>query len=169
MRAVPRSVITLLACGVMTLVITPSARHAISAVDAFGLAGITYRQLDYWARRGWVAPSVEAGTGRPGRRLYSADDVVRLATLGHLGRSGADVGQLGPQVASLELPADDVDYLVVLGPGLALDVVVADQLRNKVGAAGSRAVFDPARLRRELGLASPGAARSRHLSQARTA
>jgi len=149
----------------MGLVITHTARHAISAVDAFELAGITYRQLDYWARRGWVAPSIEAGTGRPGRRLYSSDDVLRLAALGYLGRSGVDVGQLGPQVATLELPAGDIDYLVVMGPDPCLDVVMATELRTRVSAGGSHVVFDPAPLRRQLGLCtSPTTARARRIA-----
>ena len=153
----------------MSLVITPAARHAISAPDAAQLAGITYRQLDYWARRGWIAPSIEAGTGRPGRRLYSSLDVVRLAALGHLGRSGADVGQLGPQVAALELPAGgDVDYLAVLGPELSLEVVPADELRARLAVPGSRVVFDPAPLRQQLGLMSATPSGTR-LTQARTA
>ncbi len=153
----------------MSLVITQTSRDAISAPDAFRLAGITYRQLDYWARRGWVVPSIEAGTGRPGRRLYSPDDVLRLAALGHLGRSGADVGQLGPQVAALELPAGDFDYLVVLAPELCLEIVSAAELRARLGSPGSYVVFDPAPLRRQLGLV-PAAATSRtRLTQARTA
>ena len=152
----------------MSLVITQPARHAITAPDAFRLAGITYRQLDYWARRGWVAPSIEAGTGRPGRRLYSPDDVLRLAALGHLGRSGADVGQLGPQVAGLELPAGDVDYLVVLGPEHGLEVVTAGELRARLGAPGSYVVFDPAPLRRQLGLV-PAPSPHARLTQSRTA
>ena len=152
----------------MNLVITQPPRHGITAPDAFRLAGITYRQLDYWATRGWVKPSIEPGTGRPGRRLYSSDDVLRLAALGHLGRSGADVGQLGPQVAGLELPAGDVDYLVVLGSELSLDVVAASELRARLGTPGSYVVFDPAPLRRQLGLASAAPSRTR-LSEARTA
>ena len=150
----------------MVLVITQPARHGITAPDAFRLAGITYRQLDHWARRAWVAPSVEAGTGRPGRRLYSPEDVLRLAALGHLGRSGADVGRLGPQVAGLELPDGDVDYLVVLGSELSLEIVAAGELRPKLGTPGTYVVFDPAPLRRQLGLASPAPAR---LRESRTA
>jgi hypothetical protein len=153
------------------VVITPVASHAISAVDAFGLAGITYRQLDYWARRGWVPPSIEPGTGRRGRRLYSPDDVVRLAALGHLGRSGADIAQLGPKIGALELPAGD--YLVILGPGLRLGAVAANHLRARLGDPGSYVVFDPAPLRRRLGLlaspASPPASTYTALNQARTA
>ena len=155
----------------MDLVITPKARREINAPDASRLAGITYRQLDYWATRGWVLPSVEAGRGRPGRRLYSADDVVRLAALGHFGRSGADVGQLGPQLAALKLPGADVDYLVALGTELALEVIAADGLRAHVSGVGSHVVFDPAPLRRQLGVMPGASARSASIraTEARTA
>ena len=133
--------------------VTRSLEHGISAVDAFQLAGITYRQLDYWARRGWVEPSIEAGIGRPGRRLYSPDDVIRLATLGHLGRSGIDVGRLGPQVTTLELPAGSGDYLIILGPDYTLGVVTAGGLRSYVTATpGPFVIFDPGSLRRQLGV-----------------
>jgi DNA-binding transcriptional MerR regulator len=146
-------------------VITPTARDGITAPEAARLAGITYRQLDYWARRGWLRPSVEAGTGRPGRRLYSAHDVLRLAALGHLGRSGADVGQLGPQVAEVELPPDG-DYLVILDRELSLEVVAASELRARLGVPGRYVIFDPAPLRREVGLLS--AASPTALTHART-
>ena len=43
----------------------PTACHA---------AGITYRQLDYWARTGLVGPTLRAGSG-PG--LYSFRDVQK--------------------------------------------------------------------------------------------
>ncbi|WP_181160378.1 MerR family transcriptional regulator [Streptomyces solincola] len=67
----------------------PDAVHderAETAADAVGYrgptacaaAGITYRQLDYWARTGLVEPSVRAAGGSAGQRLYSFRDVVLL-------------------------------------------------------------------------------------------
>ncbi|EDY45019.1 MerR family transcriptional regulator [Streptomyces sp. SPB074] len=41
-------------------------------------AGITYRQLDYWARTGLVEPSVRAAQGSGTQRLYSLHDIVVL-------------------------------------------------------------------------------------------
>ena len=35
------------------------------------IAGITYRQLDYWARTGLVAPSIRSAHGSGSLRLYS--------------------------------------------------------------------------------------------------
>ena len=37
---------------------------------ACGAAGVTYRQLDYWARTGLVEPSVRAAHGSGSQRLY---------------------------------------------------------------------------------------------------
>ncbi|MDJ0385989.1 MerR family transcriptional regulator [Streptomyces sp. G-G2] len=45
---------------------------------ACAAAGITYRQLDYWARTGLVEPSVRAAGGSGTQRLYGFRDVVVL-------------------------------------------------------------------------------------------
>jgi DNA-binding transcriptional MerR regulator len=45
---------------------------------ACAAAGITYRQLDYWARTGLVEPSVRSAYGSGTQRLYSFRDVVVL-------------------------------------------------------------------------------------------
>jgi len=124
------------------IVITQSAAHAISGPKAAELANITYRQLDYWARQRWVKPSVEAGVGRPGRRIYGPEDVVKLAALGHFGRSGVDVGQLGQAVSGLSLAGAPADYLLV-SSGAGVEVVAAGGLRARVSEPGSTTVFDP--------------------------
>ncbi|WP_300766869.1 MerR family transcriptional regulator [uncultured Bifidobacterium sp.] len=43
------------------------------------VAGITYRQLDYWARKRILEPSITPSHGSGSRRLYSFKDVVILA------------------------------------------------------------------------------------------
>nr|WP_281500423.1 MerR family transcriptional regulator [Gordonia alkaliphila] len=40
------------------------------------IAGVTYRQLDYWARTGVIEPSVRSATGSGSQRLYSFTDIV---------------------------------------------------------------------------------------------
>ena len=42
------------------------------------IAGITYRQLDYWARTDLVMPSLARATGSGSRRLYSYRDLLEL-------------------------------------------------------------------------------------------
>lgn len=57
-------------------------RDEFTGPEAAELAGVTYRQLAYWARRGWVTPSATT-TGADRRRRYRRTEVVRLAALGH--------------------------------------------------------------------------------------
>ncbi|CAM5646537.1 hypothetical protein SPURM210S_04569 [Streptomyces purpurascens] len=49
---------------------------------ACAAAGITYRQLDYWARTGLVEPSARPAHGSGTQRLYSFRDVVVLKIVG---------------------------------------------------------------------------------------
>lgn len=45
------------------------------------LAGITYRQLDYWARTELLQPSLRAAEGSGTQRLYSFSDLVELRVI----------------------------------------------------------------------------------------
>lgn len=58
--------------------------------------GVTARQVDYWVRMGWVAPSVRAasGSGRPGR-LWSRRDVVALRVVALLQADNHKGGNAG--------------------------------------------------------------------------
>lgn len=137
-----------------SIVITRKPDDAITAPSAAALADITYRQLDYWARRGWVTPSVGLGRGRSGRRLYGAQDVIKLAALGHFGRSGADVGSLGPKLCNLNLASEMGDYVLVATGGDVL-AVEASKLRAALAEPGTYSVFDPAQLRARMQSAAP--------------
>lgn len=46
--------------------------------SACAAAGITYRQLDYWARTGLVEPTLRPAHGGVGQRLYGFHDVLVL-------------------------------------------------------------------------------------------
>ncbi len=48
------------------------------------LIGITYRQLDYWARTGLLRPSIADARGSGTQRLYSYTDVVELKVIKQL-------------------------------------------------------------------------------------
>ena len=54
-------------------------RRGYRGTVASKVAGITYRQLDYWARKQIVEPSITPSHGSGSRRLYSFKDVVILA------------------------------------------------------------------------------------------
>lgn len=113
----------------------------MSAPDAAAAAGITYRQLDHWQRKGWVEPGIveRVSAGRIVRR-YTPEDVDRLRVLAHFGRSGVDIAAFGPQVG--KLPLDGTGELIVLGPDGEVAVVAAGELRSVVSAPGRFVVCD---------------------------
>ena len=45
------------------------------------IVGITYRQLDYWARTDLVRPSLQSAQGSGSRRLYSYRDLLELKVI----------------------------------------------------------------------------------------
>lgn len=49
-----------------------------SGTKAAAVVGITYRQLDYWARTDLVRPSLADASGSGSRRLYSYRDLLEL-------------------------------------------------------------------------------------------
>ena len=50
---------------------------------ASGAAGITYRQLDYWARTGLVRPEIRSARGSGSQRLYSFRDILMLKAVSY--------------------------------------------------------------------------------------
>jgi hypothetical protein len=48
------------------------------------LVGITYRQLDYWARTGLLIPSIATATGSGSKRRYSYHDVLEIKVIKQL-------------------------------------------------------------------------------------
>jgi len=52
-----------------------------SGTKAATIAGITYRQLDYWARTDLVRPSLVDARGSGSRRLYSYRDLLELRVI----------------------------------------------------------------------------------------
>jgi DNA-binding transcriptional MerR regulator len=58
---------------------------------ACAAAGITYRQLDYWARTGLVSPSVRSATGSGTQRLYSFRDILVLKVVKRLLDTGVSL------------------------------------------------------------------------------
>lgn len=47
---------------------------------------ITYRQLDYWVRQGYVTPSISNAGGYGSVRRWSEDDVTLVARLAYAAR-----------------------------------------------------------------------------------
>src|SRR5512142_643137 len=61
------------------------------ASAVLALTGVSYRQLDYWARTGLVGSSIRQAAGRGSRRVYSFADLVALRVVGELRREGVSI------------------------------------------------------------------------------
>jgi DNA-binding transcriptional MerR regulator len=58
------------------------------------IVGISYRQLDYWARTGLVTPSISKAKGSGSQRLYSFEDIVRLRVVKRLLDTGVTLERI---------------------------------------------------------------------------
>jgi DNA-binding transcriptional MerR regulator len=68
---------------------------------ACSAAGITYRQLDYWARTGLVEPSVREASGSGTQRLYSFRDILVLKIVKKLLDAGISLQNIRTAISSL--------------------------------------------------------------------
>jgi DNA-binding transcriptional MerR regulator len=57
------------------------------------IVGITYRQLDYWARTGLLCPSVAEAKGSGSHRVYSYRDLLELKVIKQLLDAGLGLRQ----------------------------------------------------------------------------
>ena len=100
--------------------------------QACKLAGITYRQLDYWARTGLVRPSIADAHGSGTQRSYSYRDILELKVIKHLLSGGISLQAARKAVeylrANLKEDLSNADVLVV-GPGTVL-VRTGEELIN---------------------------------------
>ncbi|HSM02814.1 MAG TPA: MerR family transcriptional regulator [Acidimicrobiia bacterium] len=58
------------------------------------IVGITYRQLDYWARTDLLKPSLKTATGSGSQRLYSFGDIVQLRVIKRLLDAGMSLKKI---------------------------------------------------------------------------
>jgi DNA-binding transcriptional MerR regulator len=84
-------------------------------------AGITYRQLDYWARTGLVEPSVRAAHGSGSQRLYSFRDILVLKVVKRLLDTGISLQQIRAAVQHLrDRGADDLAQVTLMSDGVSV-------------------------------------------------
>jgi DNA-binding transcriptional MerR regulator len=88
---------------------------------ACAAAGITYRQLDYWARTGLVEPSVRPAHGSGSQRLYSFRDICVLKVVKRLLDTGISLQQIRAAVTHLrDRGADDLARLTLMSDGVTV-------------------------------------------------
>ena len=66
------------------------------------IVGISYRQLDYWARTGLVTPSIRDARGSGTQRLYSFQDLVVLRVIKRLLDAGVSLQRVRKAVEYLQ-------------------------------------------------------------------
>lgn len=79
------------------------------------VAGITYRQLDYWARKQIVEPSITPSHGSGSRRLYSFKDVVILAVSKKLLDVGINLQNVTKAIGFLtQHSVDQLEHITIM-------------------------------------------------------
>ena len=85
---------------------------------ACSAAGITYRQLDYWARTGLVEPSVRPAHGSGTQRLYSFRDILMLKVVKRLLDTGVSLQNIRTAVTYLrERGVSDLTEITLMSDG----------------------------------------------------
>ena len=72
------------------------------------IVGITYRQLDYWARTGLMHPSISQAKGSGSQRVYSYSDLVQLKVIKRLLDSGVSLQAARRAIECLRSSGDDL-------------------------------------------------------------
>jgi len=107
----------------------PTACHA---------AGITYRQLDYWARTGLVEPSIRSAHGSGSQRLYSFRDILVLKIVKRLLDAGVSLQNIRgagvprrargvPDLAKITLLSDGTTVYECTSPEEVVDLLQGGQ------------------------------------------
>ena len=82
------------------------------------VAGITYRQLDYWARTDLVNPSIRTARGSGSQRLYSFKDVLVLKIVKRLLDTGISLQNIRLAVEGLrDRGVNDLAELTLVSDG----------------------------------------------------
>ena len=142
------------------------------------IVGITYRQLDYWARTDLVRPSLADAAGSGSRRKYSYQDLLELRVIKSLLDAGIKLESvrraftymrehMGADIASAHLVISGTDVMVCdggelidvmnrAGQGVMVNVLalggVKSSLDSQIEALGvEEPAVEPTQLRRRAG------------------
>jgi DNA-binding transcriptional MerR regulator len=97
---------------------------------AHRVAGITYRQLDYWARTGLVVPSIRNAEGSGSQRLYSFRDILLLRVVKRFLDVGISLQQIRVAIDHLRARGvEDVSEVTLVSDGFSVfEVTNANEL-----------------------------------------
>ena len=108
---------------------------------ACSAAGITYRQLDYWARTGLVEPSVREASGSGTQRLYSFRDILVLKIVKKLLDAGISLQNIRTAISTLrDRGVGDLAQITLMSDGASVyECTSADEVIDLV--QGGQGVF----------------------------
>ena len=122
--------------------------EGFSGTRAAEIVGISYRQLDYWARTDLVRPSLSDARGSGTRRLYSYRDLLELKVIKQLLDAGIKLetvrdvfaelrARLGDDIAAANLVLCGSTAMLALDDGELIDLVRRGQGVLNILALGS--------------------------------
>ena len=117
---------------------TESLAYGFSGPMVCRLTGVTYRQLDYWARTDLVTPSITPAQGSGSKRTYSYSDVLEVKVIKSLLNSGVALqrarqaveclrNSLGADLASSSLVMSDAGSVLARDDGDLVDLLRGGQ------------------------------------------
>ena len=127
---------------------TDSLASGFSGPTVCRLTGVTYRQLDYWARTDLVTPSITPAKGSGSKRAYSYADVLEVKVIKSFLNSGLSLARtrqaveclrsaLGADLASSSLVMSDSGSVLAKSDGDLVDLLRGGQgVFNIVPLAG---------------------------------
>ena len=133
---------------------TGTGTGGFSGQRAAEIVGITYRQLDYWARTDLVRPSLADAKGSGSRRRYSYRDLLELKTIKRLLDAGIKLESvrevftylrenLGEDVSTANLVIQGNRTVLIQSDGELIDLVKRGQgVLNILPLAGVKEEID---------------------------
>lgn len=105
------------------------SEQGYSGTSAAKIVGISYRQLDYWARTDLIRPSLAEATGSGSRRAYSYQDLLELRVIKSLLDAGIKLesvrkafaylrNHVGTDIGSAHLVISGGDVMMCVGDEL---------------------------------------------------
>jgi DNA-binding transcriptional MerR regulator len=119
----------------------PDADAGYRGPTAHKAAGISYRQLDYWARTGLVVPSVRDASGSGTQRLYSFRDILVLKVVKRLLDAGVSLQNIRNAIEHLRSRGvEDLARITLMSDGATVyECTSPDEVTDLL--AGGQGVF----------------------------
>jgi DNA-binding transcriptional MerR regulator len=95
----------------------PKNEQGYRVPEVCKIVGISYRQLDYWARTELVTPSIRDASGSGTQRLYSFQDLVTLRVIKNLLDTGVSLQRVRRAVDHLQSMERPVAGVTLMSDG----------------------------------------------------